>query len=525
MRQDETYSYDQVPYPASPFAQTHPQRLATIATLFGVSAPPVDSCRVLEIGCAQGGNIVPMAEQLPNSQFVGFDLSAKQIDAAQQFAAVAKLDNVQLLKMDVLDVPDDMGAFDYILCHGVYSWVPSSVQEAILALCKNHLQTNGVAYVSYNTYPGWHLRGMIRDMMAYHTRKLTDPEQRIAQARALLQFLAGNADAKTAYGMLLKGELDILLNHSDSYLFHEHLEEVNDPVYFFQLAERLDKLGLQYLGEASMPSMWTGHLPSQVAATIQNVAGDLIQMEQYMDFVRNRTFRQSLLCHAEVHVDRQLKPCSLQSMFLASSLVAEDTSAELHTTTPLRFQHRHSGQSLTTSNPMMKAAVTFLSSVWPTWVPFDQVCIQAQREIGTAAVLGAQEHDDLVDYLGRSFLECYVSDLIEIRTAPSRFRTDLAQRPIASRVARAQAGMSAKLVTNLRHEQLPIDEFCRQVLLHLDGTVTREHLLQKVRDLIQRGVLKISMPEPSAQHIEAIVESTTDQALAFLAANAFLLDD
>jgi cyclopropane fatty-acyl-phospholipid synthase-like methyltransferase len=198
-------SYDDVPYDSLPFAQTHPSRLATVATLFGLKPTQVERCRVLELGCASGGNLIPLAEALPDAWLVGVDLSARQIADGERIIRKTGLNNVSLRHASIADVDETYGHFDYILCHGVFSWVPHDIQDAILAICSNHLTPNGVAYVSYNTYPGWHMRGMMRDMMRYHAFRFTEPAQRIAQARALLDFLVQTSQQDTgAYGVLLR---------------------------------------------------------------------------------------------------------------------------------------------------------------------------------------------------------------------------------------------------------------------------------------------------------------------------------
>ena len=125
-------SYDAVPYPDYSYFESHPDRVATMATLFGMKPPPVDRCRVLELGCAGGGNLIPMAYGLPQSEFVGIDTSARQIAAGQEKASALGLKNVTLQPLDILDVNTDHGQFDYIIAHGVFSWVPRVVQDKIL---------------------------------------------------------------------------------------------------------------------------------------------------------------------------------------------------------------------------------------------------------------------------------------------------------------------------------------------------------------------------------------------------------
>src|SRR5207247_7326990 len=129
----------------------------------GVKTAPLECCRVLEIGCASGGNLLPMAEALPEASFLGIDLSERQINEGQQAIAALGLGNVELRHLNVLEIGPDFGLFDYIVCHGVYSWVPPVARDKILEVCRKNLAPNGVAYVSYNTLPGWHMRGMIRD--------------------------------------------------------------------------------------------------------------------------------------------------------------------------------------------------------------------------------------------------------------------------------------------------------------------------------------------------------------------------
>src|SRR5262249_50176902 len=132
-------SYDAVPYNSYPFPRTHPDHLAAVATLFGMRPAPIDRCRVLELGCAGGGNLIPMALTLPASRFIGVDLSARQIADGHKLAAGLALDNIDLRHLNILDVGRDLGPFDYIICHGVYCWAPGPVRNKILEVCARNL--------------------------------------------------------------------------------------------------------------------------------------------------------------------------------------------------------------------------------------------------------------------------------------------------------------------------------------------------------------------------------------------------
>ena len=161
-------AYDEVPFPSQAVAQSHPDRLAAIARLFGLRAPSIERCRVLELGCAAGDNLIPVADRLPKSTCVGVDFSGVQIGTALRTSQALGLTNLQLRCADIRQLGDELGTFDYIVCHGLFSWVPGDVQEKMLSLCHDLLAPNGVAYASYNIYPGWHLAGMVRDLLIDH---------------------------------------------------------------------------------------------------------------------------------------------------------------------------------------------------------------------------------------------------------------------------------------------------------------------------------------------------------------------
>src|SRR4051812_35199224 len=159
-------AYDAVPYESHAFPQTAPGHLAAIAYIFGLDAIDVTTARVLEIGCAAGGNVIPFAALHPEARVVGIDLSSVQVEQGRRRVKALGLKNLELLQGDIAAMNlTALGQFDLIICHGVYSWVPHNVQEAILSACDSVLAPAGVAYVSYNVYPGWKSIEIVRDAM------------------------------------------------------------------------------------------------------------------------------------------------------------------------------------------------------------------------------------------------------------------------------------------------------------------------------------------------------------------------
>lgn len=182
-------AYDQVPYTSRPFPQSQPRHLAALGQLFGLAPPDVSTAHVLELGCASGGNLIPLAVSNPHAQFIGIDLSPLQIAQGQKRIERLGLKNIRLITMSISDVTRGLGTFDYIICHGVYSWVPAAVRDAILRVSHDNLSDHGIAYISYNVFPGWRLRGVLRDAMLFHGETSDRPAERLSLGRDFLTQL------------------------------------------------------------------------------------------------------------------------------------------------------------------------------------------------------------------------------------------------------------------------------------------------------------------------------------------------
>ena len=279
-------SYEDLPYSNNAFAATSVVNLSTVAKLHGLSPTDPRQSRVLELGCGRGGNLLPMAETLPESEFVGMDLSPGHIDAANADVAALGMSNVCFEAADILDWNDDGRPFDYIIAHGIFSWVPQSVQNAILKLASDRLSPNGLMYVSYNTYPGWHYRGVVREMLQYHVDQQAPVSNQLEQARSLLQFVShGVADRDGVRSVLLREECEHMLGEADSYLYHEHLEATNSPCYFHEFAARLPEFDLQFVSEAQVNPLLASLSGDTVEAILKRTGHDRIHYEQYIDFL------------------------------------------------------------------------------------------------------------------------------------------------------------------------------------------------------------------------------------------------
>ncbi len=494
-------SYDEFPYQSVPLPQTHPDHLATVASLFGFDAADVGRCRVLEIGCASGGNLIPLAASYPDATFVGIDLSAVQIAQGVAEIEALGLRNLRLLAMDVTAFGEAQGTFDYIIAHGIYSWVPATVQDKILAICAAQLAANGVALVSYNTLPGWRMLGIVREAMLYQTRDVQDPRTRVAQARATLDFLAEAVPEKdSAYARLLRLAAEHIRQKPDYYVLHEYLEDTNEALYFEQFVDRAVARGLRYLGDSDVRTMLPIGLPPKVDATLNRIAPGLMRREQFLDFLKSRSFRQSLLIREGAALDRKLSPARVMALRIAVPVQRGGAPVDLASDRAETFRLAD-GRGLEASHRIVKSALAILAAQWPLAIPFDQLHAEA------AAHLGAGDRDAHAEreLLAAEILRLHLAGAAELHRAAPPFVLVAGPRPEASIVARRDATRSSASA-NLRHEPIALQEGERALLPLLDGTRTRSEL--------------------AAQHWPALPEAERlgrlESALAALARQALL---
>lgn len=491
-----TDPYELVPYPGGPFRQAHPDRLAVLATLFGMVPAPLERCRVLEVGCGEGGNIIPMAFGLPDSEFLGIDRAEGAIRKGQELTRALEIKNLTLRPLDLLEMPPELGQFDYIITHGLYSWAPPAVQDKILALSKAHLAPRGVAYVSYNVLPGGHLRLMLREMMLFHLRDIEQPGERVRQAQALLGWLAAAQRESDPFGALLKAEAQRSLERRGQFLFHDELGEHYRPVYFRQFLEHAARHGLQYLAEASLTELEPRDFPQQVLEKLAELAAEPVLQEQYLDFLRCRKFRRTLLCHEGVPLDRELRPERLRRLYAASAArpVAPAGAGAVE-----KFEGPH-GAAMSTAHPVAKAALHCLAEAWPQSLGFDELLAEVRRRAGLPV------RPEEANALGEILYWTSAAGLVDLHAHPFPCVARAGLRPMASPLARLQVLQSDR-VTTLRHTEVSVEGALeRQLLLLLDGARDRATLLAELNAFAQASAPERPAPIEGDEFEEALAK-------------------
>ncbi len=516
---EDVNSYDEIPYHSVALVETNPERLAAIGTLFGLDPPAVETARILELGCAGGGNMIPLANILTDAKFVGVDLSPRQIEDAEKTAKLAGATNVSLFAKSITDITPEFGQFDYIICHGVYSWVPDEVKAAILRVVAENLAPNGLAFISYNTFPGWHIPGMVREMMLYHVREMADPTARVKAARALLDFLGENVpDREGHYAKLLRDEAQQLKPHADSYVAHEHLETLNHPIYFYEFMARAAESGLKVMADSRVWAMASSAQPA-VSATLDRLSRDPVGREQYYDFLCNRRFRRSILCHA----NKTVKPPAVEAMkkLRISACVLPTTSPVDHASKlSIDFRAVDGIIRLSTVDPIFKTMLLTLTEFYPRSLPFEELWTLTKSRLARSGIDAGSNSDALASRL----IQAFGANSVEIHSYEPNFPKVPTDKPEALPMARIVAENSTA-VPNIRHRLFTLGEFDRLVIRYLDGLRTRAEIVDELLKAVLAEKFTLNqngLPLRDPAQIHPILERSLPPSLDRLNAGGLL---
>lgn len=426
-----------------------------VGRLFGLSPAPAAGCRAVELGCGDGVNALAIAQTLPKARITGVDLSPAAIDRGRSLAQAAGLENVDLRVGDLGDPSwrADLGPVDYVIAHGVYSWIPPASRGALLDACRELLAPDGIAFVSYNAYPGSYLRDMARDILAFHLRGVAGPAARISGAQQLMRAIV-SVESPSPYARVLREHLQRMLSASDALLYHDDLASISTPFYFHEFIEHAVAHGLQFLSEADLADSQMRDVPDSVAELIDALPPDVVVREQYLDFFANRMFRQTLLVHGELAVRRAIDDRCLETLVVSSAAQRTEDG----------FVAGAAG--LRTTDPVVEVAMEELARRWPTGVPFPDL---AARAVAGESDPGAR------DRLRATMLDAYLGRVVFLRSVAHPAGDETLDRPLASPLARAQCAAGGRVLASLLGTPVAVErEADRRLLTLLDGT--RDHV-------------------------------------------------
>lgn len=446
-------------YPAMSHPSTDPAVTAVAAKLAGLDIPTPSCANILEIGCASGHNLLPLAARWPESRFVGIDFSAAAIEEAQQSATLAGLGNIEFIHRDLQDYDPGEDSFDFIIAHGVYSWVPQPTRQRLLDFCAENLSHEGIATISYNTLPGWSLRQSLVDL----TRLLENrpaAETIGPDHERILAFLATAAGTHTPYARYLTGVLHDMVGKGTTALPFDDFAPINEPCTFLEFAAHAGRSGLKYLGESCLQDNFPPSLAPGAEESLQPLASDPLALQQAIDVLTNRTFRSSLLCRADAPVQTRIT-----------------SATALHFS--VRCPHRLEGTRLIDSSgnelvnfehPFALAFFYALADTSPQSVPIQEILeIMAER-------LGDQfDPTHSLPVIARMVMDSARQNLIQLRYEPLRFESAVPAAPNLGAL-RLLAAKQGKPLVDVYHTPCTLDEGRLQISMAMDGSRSIEEL-------------------------------------------------
>lgn len=439
------YQYDRVPFRSAAVPHADCRRIETIARLFGLTAAPCAHARVLELGCGSAANLISLAVAHPRAHVVGCDLSERALASARRTIDALGVSNVELRHADICDVDDGWGAFDYVLCHDVFSWVAPRVRQKILEILSRNLAARGVAYVSYAVLPGWQLRGVVRDMVRHHTARNVDPGQAVERARALLSLGAAAQDQQSGpYAELMREEYYLFSAMSDEQVYHQMTTPHHQPFYFHEFVDLIGGADLQFLSDADVTRLFGPREPAAVREFLD--ALPRLEQQQYLDFLTNCLYRGALVCHRDVEIRDRPDGAVLRDCWISLAPARADLDAP---------------------DALIQEALSSLEDTRPAFVACSDLPVSGSSP--TAWLMDA-----------------YAARKIDLMLSPPRISSRISDRPTVSPLVRLQA-QDGEIVTNQKCEAVRLTDQARQVVTLLDGAHSGDDVAALVGEEIRSG--------------------------------------
>jgi len=491
---------------ANPLPQTHPSRVAAVASMFGLSFVPPKKARVLELGCASGVNLLGMAHFMPEAKFVGVDLSIVQINEAQRRAKELGADNVTYHHMSITDIEPEFGQFDYIICHGVFSWVPPEVQKAIMRICNANMSEEGIAFVSYNVQPGWRLKQIARDAFMGLTPNempaIKRHEYGVAWMKDALELTA-KEERRPLLHQALAHELEQIITQKDfRYLAHEYLEVNNEPMLFREFLAQANGAGLAYLGDAEPASM-IRHLSNPALREFfkNHPASSMAETEQSIDIIMGRTFRQSLLVKGVRHrqINRALTVGLFKDLYIQARIAKKTEQTEQGE--QVTYTHARAGK-INAQPPYGSAAVEVVAGA------------NVPTEYKRLAVKFAELSKGNEEMFSEALFSMLGAGVIEIFADPYLPELPKGANPLAL----LDVASGRNLTVNYFGEVIAFDPIQMMVLPLLKGDWVRDEAIAKLEALYAQGTFNVNPAPPNTEQLRTVLGTMIDQAVVVLKA-------
>jgi SAM-dependent methyltransferase len=429
-------------------SECQPARMAFVASQRGLDAPDPSRCTLLDIGCGEGTGIIAIAAAFPDVRVIGFDPSTSAIAAGNALRDAAELDNVDLFEAYAADATIEPGSVDYATAHGILSWV-GDAREDVIALASRSVRLGGLFMVSYNAYPGAHLREATRSVIRSHSDQLvadgvargTDPWKAALVERIRLASKIAGVD--TFFGRLMSTEADRYELAPAYLLSHDDAADLWDPFRVSDVAAMMAPHGFHYVGEMRSEDAWRESMAEEHIAQVEAIAGDdPLAQQQLIDDLTGSLFHSSLFVRADEAPGPRLDP----------AVVAAEAAGDVFVTATASLQ--------AAEDDSLDGRITnAILDRRPQPIRVRDLA----KEIGTD-----------VQSVAQTVTELYRAGEVMVAGDAEPLEEAISDAPVASSLVRAQLAAGETSVITLHLTTVEVPEVLNRVLLSLlDGTRTR----------------------------------------------------
>ena len=474
------FHYDAVRYPSNVFAHFRPDHTGAMAALHGVKPTRTADCRTLELGCGDGASLLSIAYSMPQSHCVGIDLSEKRIAEANAHAKAIGLSNIEFHHMDLMEF--DMarfGKFDFMIAHGLFSWVPPFVRDRLLSIYKECLSPTGVGYISYNAYPGWYMGQILRDAGRFILGDESVTLEHADRAFEFLQLAAATAKPGSVYEAVVKGELEKIAEKNREIFMHDELSDFNQPFYITDFISLIESVGLAYVAEADPIMQFTAKLDPKTSSVLDAYLDTPARREQCLDFLRGTRFRSTLICHAEAKPKYLPDDSALDDLYFTTDSLATTAGASLLDDSAVEFSTR-SGSAFSTNFPLTKTFLGHLGDRLPHRVPFADAVARLRDNFGHS-----EYFEEKLTIFRQHVTGLYHAEIVDGTYYEPDVADSVSERPKASAFARWQMAIGFPFATTPGGRNIQIEgDMPRWLLQQMDGDQALSSLVGPLRSAL-----------------------------------------
>ena len=241
-------------YTSGIYRELTPEHMHLVLSIAGLRSPGRSGLRYLELGAGKGLTSLMMAATAPDSDFIVTDFNPDHVLATVRMAGAAGLENIAVREESFEDTAEtDLGPFDVIALHGVYSWISETNREAIRRIIRKSLRPGGLVYLSYNAMPGWAPMLPVRDLLyRFGSASPASSRTRLTHARGVMKQLVDRQAKYFERNPAAKNLFANILRRDEKYLVHEYFNQNWQAFWFDQVESDMAEAKLGFATSANL---------------------------------------------------------------------------------------------------------------------------------------------------------------------------------------------------------------------------------------------------------------------------------